>query len=173
MGKRYLQAAMTFNQFQARYKTKECCFFTGHRAIAADKMEELKLKLMATVENLINRGITAFIAGGALGFDTVAAQTVLKLKGKYPFIKLVLVLPCTNQTARWSENNKQVYEDILKQADIVHYIGDEYRTDCMLRRNDHLVEYAEHCVCYLRKQSGGTMYTVAYAKRMGRELVML
>lgn len=33
-----------------------------------------------------------FGAGGALCFDTVAAQTVIRLKDKYPKIRLILVL---------------------------------------------------------------------------------
>ena len=35
---------------------------------------------------------------GALGFDTIAAQAVLSVKETYPEVKLILVLPCENQT---------------------------------------------------------------------------
>ena len=37
-------------------------------------------------------------AGGALGFDTLAAQTVLDMKKEYPQLRLILVLPCEDQT---------------------------------------------------------------------------
>ncbi|MBQ3195027.1 MAG: DUF1273 family protein [Clostridia bacterium] len=164
---------MTFNQFETRYKPRECCCFTGHRAIAEDAVEDLKLRLTAELENLINRGVLVFIAGGALGFDTIAAQSVLALKGKYPFIKLVLALPCENQAERWSAQNKKVYDDILRQGDLVHYVNRNYKQDCMFDRNDYMVEYAAYCICYLRKHGGGTAYTVGYAKRMGRQLIML
>ena len=80
---------MTYEQFESRYTLSQCCCFTGHRVIPAAVGEELKLRLRAEIENLINRGTLVFIAGGALGFDTLAAQAVVALKSKYPFIKLV------------------------------------------------------------------------------------
>lgn len=50
----------------------------------------------------IEQGYRYFVADGALGFDTLAAQTVLNLKQQYPEIKLILVLLCKDQAARWS-----------------------------------------------------------------------
>lgn len=66
--------------------------------------------------NLIEKGYCYFGAGGALGFDTVAAQTVLHLKEKYPHIKLILVLPCIDQAKSWSHVDKVVYEDIKEKS---------------------------------------------------------
>lgn len=40
------------------------------------------------IERSIQAGYVYFGAGGALGFDTLAAQMVLKLKERYPDIKL-------------------------------------------------------------------------------------
>ena len=37
----------------------------------------------------------------------------------------------------------------------------------MHRRNRHLVDNSGVCVCYLTKNSGGTAYTVNYAKKQG------
>ena len=51
---------------------------------------------------LIDQGVTYFIAGGALVFDTLAAQTVLDLKKDYAQIKLILAIPCKNQSDKWS-----------------------------------------------------------------------
>jgi uncharacterized phage-like protein YoqJ len=62
---------------------------------------------------LIRHGATHFYAGGALGFDTIAALTVLRLKKLYPQIKLCLILPCKNQTKMWSESDRAIYEGIL------------------------------------------------------------
>lgn len=163
---------MTLEQFRNKYKACECCCFTGHRVLLSPT-GELEERLCTEMENLINKGVAVFICGGALGFDTLAAQTVLRLKGKYPFIKLMLMFPCRNQEVRWQEKDKTVYNDILKRADYIHYVSQSYGEKCMLDRNDCMVELAERCICYLRKNSGGTAYTVAYAKRMGRELIML
>ncbi len=151
---------------------KSCCF-TGHRSVSATK-DDIKAKLLCEIETLINeKGVVRFYAGGALGFDTLAALCVLQLKGKYPYIKLCLALPCKNQHKKWSNDEKLMYEDILQKADSVHYICDEYNENCMFYRNDYMVEHCKYCISFLRRLSGGTYYTVTKAKKLGRELIML
>ena len=58
--------------------------FTGHRTIPPQQLEDLAQRLRAAVEDAIGRGYRYFGAGGALGFDTLAAQTVLELKKDHP-----------------------------------------------------------------------------------------
>lgn len=149
---------------------KTVCF-TGHREIPFLKKGAVKRRLKNTVEELIGRGYCYFGAGGALGFDTLAAQTVLELKTKYPQIRLILVLPCLSQADRWSERDKAVYEDIKNQADKVVYTSHEYFSGCMHIRNRHLVDHSSVCVCYLTEENGGTVYTVMYAKEKGLEVI--
>ena len=77
-------------------RVKTCCF-TGHRDIPFLKLHSIKKRLEKAVEQSIQDGYCYFGAGGALGFDTLAANTILQLKSKYPSIKLILVLPCRSQ----------------------------------------------------------------------------
>lgn len=72
-------------------KDKTCCF-TGHRKLPTEKLNKITDELEKTVIGLIADGYRFFGTGGALGFDTVAAQTVIRLKDKYPKIRLILVL---------------------------------------------------------------------------------
>ena len=122
---------------------------------------------------MIDRGIRFFGAGGALGFDTLAAQTVLRLKKKYPDIKLILVLPCLTQARGWPTEDVEEYERIKAQADKVIYTAQEYTKGCMHKRNRHLVDHSSVCVCYLTKDNGGTAYTVDYAEKRGLEIINL
>ena len=80
---------------------EQTCCFTGHRELPVWGREQLAAKLEDTITGLIDRGIRFYGAGGARGFDTLAAGTVLKLKPSYPNIKLILVLPCLTQTRGW------------------------------------------------------------------------
>ena len=84
---------------------KTACF-TGHRKIPPESIPELSQRLKNTLLRLIEEGYMYFGAGGALGFDTLAAQCVLSLRKRYPHIKLILVLPCTAQTKGWSKDQK-------------------------------------------------------------------
>ena len=152
-------------------KSKTCCF-TGHREISSDT-DELKASLKRTITQLINSGIIYFGAGGARGFDTLAAQTVLELKLAYPHIKLILVLPCPNQTKGWHTGDICTYENIKKQADKIKVLSDHYYDGCMLVRNRHLVNCSSVCICYMRKPCGGTAYTVRYASKCGLRIIEL
>ena len=147
--------------------------FTGHRKIPPEQVDTLALRLKATLVQLINDGYLYFGAGGALGYDTLAAQTVLELKKQYPDVKLILVLPCLSQTRGWSTRDIEVYEDIKNKADKVVYTSQEYTKGCMHKRNRHLVDNSSVCVCYLTESTGGTAYTVDYAHKNNLTVINL
>lgn len=145
-------------------KEKTVCF-TGHRKIPPEKKDEIAGRLRETLVQFIERGYLYFEAGGALGFDTMAEQTVLSLKDTYPQIKLILILPCLSQAKSWSSEDKEIYNDIISRADKVVYTSEEYFRGCMHKRNRQLVDTSSVCICYLSEESGGTAYTVKYAGR--------
>ena len=144
-------------------RVNTCCF-TGHRIIPSGEKETIRNLLETAIEKVIQDGYRFFGTGGALGFDTLAAQTVLKLKRQYPHIRLILVLPCITQTDGWKQDDIDEYEQIKALADKVVYTSREYHTGCMHKRNRHLVDNSSLCICYLTKVSGGTAYTVRYAE---------
>lgn len=84
-------------------KMKVACF-SGHRRLPQD-CSLLKANLEKAIVELIEQGVVFFGNGGAVGFDLLAAETVLGLKEKYPHIRLVMVLPCPprQQSLKWNE----------------------------------------------------------------------
>ena len=153
-------------------KNQAVCF-TGHRNIPADRLDALSRDLRKKIVAMIESGKNIFLAGGALGFDTLAAQTVLALKSDYPQIQLRLVLPCLAQTRGWSATDVRIYEDIKSKADTFCYTSQEYTRGCMQKRNRALVDGSCACICYLTESKGGTAYTVKYAKKKGLRIVNL
>lgn len=145
-------------------KKRTVCF-TGHRKIPSEQINALALRLKSIVIDLIEQGYLYFGAGGALGFDTLAAKIILELKINYPQIKLILVLPCLSQAENWNVSDKKVYERLKISADKVVYTSNRYTKGCMHKRNRHLIDNSSVCICYLIKNTGGTAYTVEYAKR--------
>ncbi len=153
-------------------REKTCCF-TGHRIIPSNTLPKLKKQLRETIKALVESGICFFGAGGAIGFDTIAAETVLELKNRYPQIRLILVLPCPEQADRWNLTAKARYEQIKQQADKLVYTSEHYTSDCMYRRNRHLVDGSSVCVTYCTHNTGGTAYTVKYARQCGLRIIPL
>ena len=146
------------------YKNCTACF-TGHREIPPKELSAVSEKLKYTIVSCIEKGYRRFIAGGAPGFDTLAAQTVLELKKDYPNIELHLALPYPDQAKSLSEAEAAEYERIISEADSVFNVSDHYFRGCMQKRNRYLVDQSSLCICYLTSQTGGTAYTVSYAER--------
>lgn len=143
-------------------KALTCCF-TGHRNIIKADLPRLQVRLEQLLRELAAKGVTNFIAGGALGFDMLAAETVLRLREELPQLRLRLALPCAKQDAKWSETDKKRYSALLEQADDVVYTAQEYSAGCMHLRNRYMVDNSAYCIAYLKYSKGGTLYTVNYA----------
>lgn len=153
-------------------RAKTCCF-TGHRSLSDEEKLEVAVRLRKIIEEQIRAGVVFYGAGGALGFDTLAAQTVLDMKKEYPQLRLILVLPCKDQTRGWRSEDIAVYEDIKRRSDKVVYVSREYSQDCMHKRNRHLVDHSGTCICYLTRSTGGTAYTADYARKKGLCIINL
>ena len=112
-----------------------------------------------------------FGSGGAVGFDILAAEVVLRLAEKYPEIKLILVLPCPEHDKFWNKTWKYRLREIKKKTAKIVYTSDYYHENCMYVRNRHLVDHSGWCIAYCRKNEGGTAYTVLYAEENQRRVL--
>ena len=148
------------------------CCFTGHRVIAINDKEKLISDLEKTVEELIKKGVKHFICGGAIGFDTLAAQTILKMKEKYDVL-LEIAVPCRDQDAKWNKKQQAEYQKILKSADKVTVLFEKYVTGCMHYRDAFMVDNSDILVSYYRGRNGGTQYTFLYAESRGLKVINL
>ena len=148
--------------------------FTGHRRFAPGEDRTTLGRLDGCVRELIEKhGALVFRTGGALGFDTMAAYTVLGYRLLYPQIKLELYLPCPDQTRGWKPADVDSYKYIKEHADRVYVASPYYFSGCMHVRNRMLVNGADLCVAYCRRHEGGTAYTVDYARQQYVELINL
>lgn len=152
--------------------------FTGHRPNKLkgynpkDNKELLWFLHDIIVDCVENYAVDTFITGMALGIDTWAARIVLKLKEKYPHIKLVAAVPCDKQWAKWSAGNKAEWEDIISKADTVHYVTKtEYTAHCMQLRNEWMVDQSDYVIAVWDGSSGGTGNCVRYAESKHKEII--
>lgn len=147
------------------------CFFTGHRAIPADALPTLMDKIDYYLIPLIKLGITNFYVGGALGFDTLAAQHILDLKrNEYPQIKLISVIPFPEWTTHWSKEDQECAQRILEASDEVIYTRHCYTRDAYFAKNRYLVDHSSYAIAYCSRNDGGTAYTLKHAKSTGSKI---
>ncbi len=149
------------------------CCLTGHRHLPPHQIPQIRQALETQVEKLTCQGVLTYRCGGALVFDTLAAQTILDWKTWEPRLRLELVLPCRDQTKGWPLQDVAHYQRILSLADQVSFITERYFPGCMQLRNRRLVEGSTHCICYCTKPTGGAAYTRDYAQKMGLQIYFL
>lgn len=146
-------------------KERVCCF-TGHRDLSKDEFFALRPHLQEAIERLFAQGVDTFIAGGAIGFDTMAATEVLNLQRKlYPGMKLILAIPCAGQDERWSPIQRALYQQIRQLATAEFVLSPTYYPGCMHQRNDFMVEHSSHLIAYVHRTNGGSAYTLRTAQK--------
>lgn len=151
------------------------CAFTGYRPQklpfgfneSDPACVSLKAELYRRIEELIGQGYAHFLSGGAMATDTWAAEAVLELKEKYPWIILEMVSPFDSQADRWNAEYKARHDRLFDEADIVTVISHTYTKSCLFRRNRYLVDNADLLLAVYDGLPGGTAMTCEYARQMG------
>lgn len=138
-------------------------FFTGHRILSRDELVLLPKALFRCLQEAYTDGYRRFFCGCALGFDTLAAFQVIRLREMHPDIRLSLAIPCATQAERWTEKDRSVYRRILDLADDRAVLSPEYYQGAMMTRNRYMADRSSLCICYLKQMRGGTSSTVRYA----------
>lgn len=149
------------------YRPSKLPFFGEDDPMCVD----LKQRLYKEIDKLREYGADVFCTGMALGVDTWCAEAVLELQGEHPEIKLWAVIPCRTQDSGWSDEEKQRYRAILGKCERVICVSEEYTSQCMFKRNRALVDLCDILVAVYDGKSGGTKYTVDYAKQKNRKII--
>ena len=151
-------------------KNRTCCF-TGHRNIAMCDVPYVLQRTTEYVHMLIDRGIIYLGVDGALGFDSLAAEMLFKIRDtEYPRMKVILVYPFDGYTNRWNDKQKEKHRIRLPLYDKVVCVFERCNKDAYLERNRYLADHSGYCVCYCNRSWGGTAYTVRYAKQRNLEV---
>ena len=143
------------------------CAFTGHRYIVASHKNRINELLVRAIRYCYAEGCREFYNGGALGFDITAAEVFLAIKDELPDARLIMVLPCADQDAKWSSAESERFRRVLYLADEVICMSPVYYDGCMQVRNRELVSRSEILIAYLGQATGGTAYTVRLAQSRG------
>lgn len=148
----------------ADLRQKTCCF-TGHRELPVTQIPAIRDRTERCVRLLYNNGVRYFGVGGALGYDTLAAQLLLRLRqDELKDIRVILVYPFEGFTDRWDAVNQHLYDRLLPYYDKTVCVSQTPSREAYLERDRHLVDASAYCIGYCVKDSGGTAYTMRYAR---------
>lgn len=140
--------------------------FAGHRyewhCIGVEE------KLLNTLEELICKGYTIFYDGGYGAFDKKSAQIVLKLKHKYPHIKLIRILT-------YYHYDKEKYElTNCYDGSILPDIEEQHYKQKITKRNEWIVDNCDILVCHIENTyKSGAYNTVKYAQKQNKPIIYI
>lgn len=143
------------------------CALSGHRVLSR---QFSKQQLLQQLRALLDEGADTFLCGMALGFDLICAETLTVLRGEYR-LRLVACIPCADQACRFTPAQKQAYLRALSACDESVVLHERYVDGCMFERNRYMVDHADMLYACLERPTGGTLYTVNYAKRKHKRIV--
>ncbi len=132
-----------------------------------DKLSFIKDCVAREIESAYREGFRRFICGGALGFDTLCALEVLRLRKIHQDIKLILIYPCLGQDVKWKDTDRELYRYIYDECDECYCMRREYTPFCMHERNRAMVGESSLVIAFLENGKSGTAYTYNYAKTHG------
>lgn len=158
------------------------CCFTGYRPqkfpfeLSKESPDYLKFEniLTDTVFSLAKNGTKEFYSGMAMGFDIIAAETVILYKLSCDqSIKLICAVPFYNQEKNFPEQWKERYKHIISHADEIIYTSENYSQGCYMKRNEFMVDRSDVVVTWFNGNSGGTKNTIRYAEKSGKKIINL
>ena len=162
--------------------------FSGHRSIYGYNYSDRRYtRLMNKLdEYLFKEGFykdgNKFISGGAIGFDTLSFRMIDKISKTYD-IENILAIPFKNQSKKWSDKDKRVYEDMKLIADKVIYVDtlDDYKIKTvpegmyhpakMQKRNAFMVDNSDVVISCWDGSKSGTYNCIKYAKKKGKRII--
>lgn len=154
--------------------------FTGHRpnklkGYKAEDNKELLWRLHTeTVRHIEKYDVDTFINGLALGIDLWSAKIVLKLKEKYPHIKLISAIPCRNHPSKWNKESRDLWQEVCDKSDEVVLVTDEdYKPYLMQVRNIWMVDKSEYVIAVWDGTDGGTGNCVKYARNKEKQIKII
>lgn len=145
------------------------CALTGHRDLPADFDVNQLYDLLETV---VREGYDTFYCGMARGFDLLALDCLVALAAKYR-LHLIACIPYEGQENGFSYEMRKRYLRLLEWCDEKIVLSPTYRFGCYHARDRYMVDHTDLVIAYCTRDSGGTAYTLAYAKKQGKEIRFL
>ena len=148
-----------------RYRNKIVAF-AGHRyEWQSIGVEE---KLLQVLEDLINRGYNIFYDGNYGAFDNKSRNAVLKLKNKYPYIRLVLILTYYHHDKEKYPIPSYYDDTILPDIEEYHY------KQRITKRNEWIIDQCDLLVCHIKETyKSGAYNTLQYAQKQNKPIICI
>lgn len=159
------KAAELARMTEAEKRKTRCCF-TGHRPQKLRRpVDDIKVDLENEILAAIREGYTTFITGMACGTDIWAGKIVVRLRDRFPDLKLIAAIPFPDFTESWDMEWQEKYESLISAADLVKVVSPEFSEGAYQARNQWMVDHCARIIAVYDGKPGGTRNTIDYARK--------
>ena len=143
------------------------CSFSGHRPEKLpwgdNERDERCLTLKASIREMVEKAYA----------DGYFCEEVLHLRRRVQDITLEAAIPCLSQSDGWTAAQQERYRDLLALCNYRTVVQEKYDPGCMHRRNRYMVDHSSLLLAVHDGSTGGTRYTIEYALRRRKDVLIL
>ena len=136
------------------------CTFFGHRECPQSIKEKLTYTLVSLIED---ENANTFYVGNQGTFDNIVYSSLIKLKQKYPFINIYLVLPYIP-----TEKNNYIDYTYTVLPEGIEKIPKRFAISFC---NNWMLDKADVILSFIQHDWGGAAQFVNKAKRKGKRVI--
>ena len=145
-------------------KEEKIVCFAGHRYDWQNI--GIKENLEKIIINLIEQGYTIFYDGGKGSFDKISSGIVIRLKTKYPQIKIYRIL------SYYQHKKERGILPSCYDGSIYPEIENIFPKARISKRNEWIVDNSDILVCHIiETYKSGAYNTVKYAKKVCKPII--
>lgn len=130
------------------------CFCIGHRSFKEADHDDAFGSVSMMISILAESDYTDFYISANRGWDLFCASVILTMKNDYPQIRLHLVLPFAPdiQEKCISDNEINIRNYVLKNADDIKILSEEQDKDAIKKCGIYLISLGDIGICFLDKR---------------------
>ena len=136
-------------------KRKARCCFTGQRTDGITRpTEDIKVDLENEIVQAVRDGYKTFITGLAGEVDTWAGCIVLRLKTRFPDLKLIAAVPYPGFRDQLSPRLYKNYDRIMAEADYNKTVSQVYDESTYQLRNEWMIDHSSRIIAVNKGKPG-------------------
>lgn len=154
---------------------KNACAVTGYKpfelgifSVSHPSVEIIKYSLRSKIIQMMDEGIEWFVISGQTGIELWTGEVIQELKKEDLPVKLAVLLPFLNQEERWPDTVKNLYQQVLEQADFVDAVSKRgYESPRQFQQKNAFIALNTACclLVYDEEAPGSPQYFLSVARQ--------
>ena len=165
-------AALAALTEEEKRKTR-CCVVSSFPQRIARPIDDVKVDLENEILAAVRDGSTTFVVSLTTITDIWSGTIVLRLKDRFPDLKLIAVVPFPAFRDSWDDGWETYCAKLLAKADWVKVFAREYSPKVFRNCNTWMIDRSARVIAVYDRKSYGTGSAISYARKEKAEVTVI